>query len=87
MNRFRFIDAEKAAYPIALLCRVLGASRAGYYAWRDRPLSRRAVADAALSETIGAIHRASRGPTARRGCGPSWPTRTGCAARAGGSPA
>ena len=61
MNRFRFIDAEKATYPVVLLCRALGVSRAGYYAWRRRPPSARAVADAALTETIGAVHRASRG--------------------------
>src|SRR5262249_1647704 len=61
VSRFRFIDAEKASYPVATLCRVLGASRAGYYAWRRRPRSARAVADAALTETIGAVHRGSRG--------------------------
>jgi putative transposase len=61
VSRFRFIDAEKATYPIALLCRVLGVSRAGYYGWRRRPPSSRAAADAALSATIRAIHGASRG--------------------------
>jgi putative transposase len=61
VSRFRFIDAEKATYPIALLCRVLGVSRAGYYGWRRRPRSSRAAADAALSATIRAIHGASRG--------------------------
>jgi putative transposase len=61
VSRFRFIDAEKATYPIALLCRVLGVSRAGYYGWRQRPPSSRAAADAALSATIRAIHGASRG--------------------------
>ena len=61
MSRFRFIAAEKASYPVALLCRVLGVSRAGYYAWRGRPPSARSVADAALSATICTVHRASRG--------------------------
>jgi putative transposase len=61
VSRFRFIDAEKATYPIALLCRVLGVSRAGYYGWRRRPPSARAAADAAVTETICAIHRCSRG--------------------------
>ena len=34
--RFRFIHAEKATYPLGLLCRVLKVSRKGYYAWRSR---------------------------------------------------
>jgi putative transposase len=61
VSRFRLVDAEKANHPVALLCRVLGVSRAGYYAWRGRPPSARAAADAALTETICAIHRGSRG--------------------------
>jgi hypothetical protein len=28
---FRLIDAEKANYPVSLLCRVLKVSRSGYY--------------------------------------------------------
>jgi len=31
VNLFRFIEAEKALYPISLLCRVLKVSRSGYY--------------------------------------------------------
>jgi len=36
---FRLIDAEKASYPVSLLCRVLKVSRSGYYDWKDRPSS------------------------------------------------
>jgi putative transposase len=43
------------------MCSRLGVSRAGYYAWRSRPPSTRARADAALLPTIRAIHQASRG--------------------------
>lgn len=55
MSRFRFIDAEKVSYPVSLLCRVLKVSRSGYYAWKDRPPSQRARADAALTERIGRV--------------------------------
>ena len=41
--RFAFIHAEKANHSIARLCRVLEVTRAGYYAWRDRPPSRTAT--------------------------------------------
>ena len=61
MSRYRFIAAEQAHHPVALLCRVLGVSRSGYYAWRGRPASSRAIADRALTETIGQIHAKSRG--------------------------
>lgn len=44
-----------------MACRVLGVSRAGYYDARDRPPSARAVAEAALTETIRNIHTMSRG--------------------------
>ena len=58
---FRFIDAAKGRLPIAFLCRTLGVSPSGYYAWRRRSPSRRAVADAALTELIRQIHTASHG--------------------------
>jgi transposase InsO family protein len=46
---------------LATLCRVLGVSRAGYYAWARGPARRRAAADADLTGRIWAIHGASRG--------------------------
>jgi putative transposase len=42
------------------MCRLLGVSPSGYYAWRQRGPSARAVANAALVERIRVIHRASR---------------------------
>ena len=32
MSRYRFIQAEKALYPVTLMCRGLGVARSGYYA-------------------------------------------------------
>jgi putative transposase len=46
---------------VATVCRVLGVSASGYYAWRHRPWSARAQADRALLEQIRAIHEHSRG--------------------------
>jgi putative transposase len=60
VNLFRFIDAERAYLPVALLCRMLGVSRSGYYAWRSRPPSMRSRQDVTLTAKIGEIHRRSR---------------------------
>jgi putative transposase len=57
---FGFIDAEKANYPVSLLCRVLKVSRSGYYDWKARPLSKMARENAALTEKIREIHERSR---------------------------
>lgn len=46
-------------FPIATQCRVLEVSASGFHAWRQRPLSARARADAELTERIRAIHTAS----------------------------
>jgi putative transposase len=54
------MSANQAAFPIATMARVLGVSKAGYYAWLRRPPSARAVADAALVERIRAVHAGSR---------------------------
>lgn len=61
MIAFRFVDREKARHAVLMLCRVLGVSPSGYWAWRRRPRSQRAAADDVLLETIWAIHSASRG--------------------------
>ncbi len=58
---FTFIEAEKAVYPVATMCRLLGVSKSGYYAWRGRPPSSHRQADAALATQIRAIHARSRG--------------------------
>ncbi len=43
--KFVFIAAEKAWAPVTALCRVLGVSRSGFYAWEERPPSDRSVDD------------------------------------------
>ncbi len=60
MSLFRFIEAQKAGFPISLLCKVLKVSRSGYYAWKGRPPSKRSREDAALLEKIVEVHDRSR---------------------------
>jgi putative transposase len=55
------VTAHQAIHPVAALCRTLGVSPSGYYAWGKRPLSPRARADVELSALIAGIHRESRG--------------------------
>jgi transposase InsO family protein len=62
---FRFIRAEKANHPVRTMCRVLGVSHSGYYAWCSRPPSARSVRDAELRRSIVRIHRTSRGTYGR----------------------
>jgi putative transposase len=52
--------ANQACFAVATMARVLGVSRAGYYAWASRPSSAHARADAALLERIQTVHTASR---------------------------
>jgi putative transposase len=58
---YRLIDAERTRLPVSQLCRVLGVSRAGYYAWKTRPPSARAAVDQELTEQIRQVHQRSRG--------------------------
>ena len=44
-----------------LACRLLSVAESGYYEWRSRPPSARAVRHAWLTEQILAVHSASRG--------------------------
>jgi transposase InsO family protein len=59
--RFAFIRAHAQEFNILLMCRVLGISRSGYYAWLKRPPSERERADHELALLIRATHQRSRG--------------------------
>lgn len=52
---------HQATYRIATMCRVLGVSTSGYYAWLSRSPSKRARQDEELIERIKRIHSRSRG--------------------------
>jgi hypothetical protein len=50
--------------PVQAATRVLNVTDSGYYAWRSRGPSARAVRHALATETIRQVHLASAGPTA-----------------------
>jgi transposase InsO family protein len=58
--KFAFVQGEKAAFPVTVLCRALGVSRAGFYAAQRRPASPPDQQDERIAVEIAAIHRASR---------------------------
>jgi transposase InsO family protein len=58
---FAFVEGEKATHSVRALCRALGVSASGYYAWHSRPESARTQADRRLRVEIRAVHAASRG--------------------------
>ena len=53
--------ANRAMYPVATMCRLLGVSTSGYDAWQGRASSARAESDEAMLDRIRDIHRVSRG--------------------------
>lgn len=58
--RFRFIEAEKANYPVCMLCRVLKVRRSGFYAWSQRPESERSRTDKQLSVEVCSLFKANK---------------------------
>lgn len=59
--KYRCIDVHRGQFALGLMCRVLGVSRSGYYAWKSRSVSDRGRSDAALIREIRRIHEESRG--------------------------
>jgi transposase InsO family protein len=60
VSLFRFIAAEKANYPVALMCRALEVNRTSFHDWEKRAPSDRALTDAWLLEQIKQIHESKR---------------------------
>ena len=58
--KFAFIAARDVAFPVSAMCRVLGVTRSGFYAWVKRPKPVRAKSDAQLAATVAAVHHRSR---------------------------
>lgn len=53
---YRFIDEHRTEYPVTRLCRLLGVSASGYYAWRRRRPSARELANQRLVTHMRMIH-------------------------------
>ena len=58
--RFRFIEDHRDVFLVRVMCAVLEVSASGYYAWRERPESRRAAADRELLTEVRRVHANSR---------------------------
>jgi putative transposase len=54
------VKSHQATYRISTLCRMLGVSASGYYAWSTRSPSARTIADLLLGDRLEALWRASR---------------------------
>ncbi len=50
--KYQFIEQHKQKFPVVVLCRVLGVSESGFYAWRKRPACPQKREDAQLTEKI-----------------------------------
>ena len=58
--KYACIVEHRREFPVALMCRVLGVSRSGFYAAQRRPASARDRADQRLRSAIRVIHCQSR---------------------------
>ena len=61
MSTYRFIISEEANHAVRMMCRVLQASRAAYYAWRSGDTHVQAASNHELLVHIKAIHRRHQG--------------------------
>ena len=59
--KYTFIKAHRQEFDTAVMCRLLGVSRSGFYAWLRNPLSDRAREDHRLLGLIVAAYTASHG--------------------------
>jgi putative transposase len=59
--RFALIDGAKAQFPVHRLCRMLGVSQSGYFAWRGRPACRRQRDDMVLLAHVRSAFALSNG--------------------------
>jgi putative transposase len=58
--RYAFIRNHQEAFPVGLMCQVLGVGTSGFYAWLKRPESLRSRENRRLLVEIKAVHQRSR---------------------------
>ena len=63
--KYGWIETLRQQHPAGAMCRALGVSESGYFAWRKRPPSARAREEARLETEIRAAHQRTR-----QTCGP-----------------
>jgi putative transposase len=57
--RFEFIDDHRDSVPATRMCKALNVSPSGYYAWRNRPVSAREMANRELVKKIETVYNES----------------------------
>ena len=59
--KFKFISAHRETFKVGRMCKLLKVSLSGFYAWFNRPESRRSRENRALEDKIRVLHAASHG--------------------------
>ena len=72
MSIYRIISAERASFPVSVMCEVLGVSRSGFHGWERRAPSDRALERCVADlEDQGDPRATPEASTARGVCRPS----------------
>lgn len=58
--RYDFVERHRGRWPVRTMCRALRVSPGGFYGWRGRPASVRALRIGALAEAVRDVHGASK---------------------------
>ena len=58
--KYAFILTREVAFPVAVMCAVLGVSRSGFYGWKADPVPGRASRDVALRRRVEEAFETSR---------------------------
>ena len=54
---FHLVEENRDQFSVTHMCKTLGISKSGYYAWKSRPVSQREQENQVLALHIKAIHR------------------------------
>jgi putative transposase len=61
VSAYRIVSAERASFPVSVMCEILGVSKSGFHAWERCAPSDRALSDAWLTSRIKEVHENVRG--------------------------